>query len=90
MPVVFDNRNPWGWEFSNHIWEVEPPYPDRPGYTVKLTHESYYFEDDIGEGTRTLTYRRVYDENGELVSDELLNPLLPSGGAAMDTYYDHN
>ena len=32
----------------------------------------------------------TYDENGELVSDELLNPLLPSGGAAMDTYYDHN
>ena len=90
MPVVFDNRNPWGWEFSNHIWEVEPAYPDRPGYTVKLTHESYYFEDEVGEGTRTLTYRRVYDENGEMVSEELLNPLLPSGGAAMDTYYDHN
>ena len=90
MPVVFDNRNPWGWEFSNHIWEIAPAYPDRPGYTIKLVHESYYFEDEVGEGTRTLTYRRVYDENGELVLDELLNPLLPSGGAAMDTYYDHN
>ena len=90
MPVCFDNRNPWGWEFSNHIWEIEPAYPDRPGYTIKLTHESYYFEDEIGEGARTLTYRRVYDENGEMVLDELLNPPLPSGGAAMDTYYDHN
>ena len=90
MPVAFDNRNPWGWEFSNHIWEVEPAYPDRPGYTVKLTHESYYFEDEVGEGTRTLTYRRVYDENGEMVSEELLNPLLPNGLHAMDTYYDHN
>ena len=90
MPVCFDNRNPWGWEFSNHIWEVEPPYPDRPGYTIKLEHESYYFEDDIGEGTRTLTYRRVYDEAGGMVSEELLNPLLPNGLHAMDTYYDHN
>ena len=90
MPVVFDNRNPWGWEFSNHIWEIEPADANRPGYTIKLVHESYYFEDEIGEGTRTLTYRRVYDENGELVLDELLNPLLPNGGAAMDTYYDHN
>ncbi len=90
MPICFDNRNPWGWEFSNHIWEIDPAYPDRPGYTIKLTHESYYFEDDIGSGTRTLTYRRVYDEDGNMVSEELLNPLLPNGGAAMDTYYDHN
>ena len=90
MPICFDNRNPWGWEFSNHIWEVDPPYPDRPGYTIKLTHESYYFEDETGEGTRTITYRRVYDEAGNLVAEGLLNPLLPSGGAAMDTYYDHN
>ena len=90
MPVVFDNRNPWGWEFSNHIWEIEPAYPDRPGYTIKLEHESYYFEDEVGEGTRTLTYRRVYDEAGGMVSEELLNPLLPNGFHAMDTYYDHN
>ena len=90
MPVTFDNRNPWGWEFSNHIWEIEPAYPDRPGYTIKLVHEAYYFDDEIGEGTRTLTYRRVYDEAGEMVLDEMLNPLLPSGGAAMDTYYEHN
>ena len=69
---------------------IEPAYPDRPGYTIKLVHEQYYFDDEVGEGIRTLTYRRVYDENGEMVLDELLNPLLPSGGAAMDTYYDHN
>ena len=90
MPVAFDNRNPWGWEFSNHIWEIEPAYPDRPGYTIKLTHESYYFEDEIGSGTRTLTYRLVYDEDGNMVAEELLNPPLKSGGAAMDTYYEHN
>ena len=53
-------------------------------------NEKYYFNDEQGEGSRTLTYRRVYDENGEMVLDELLNPLLPSGGAAMDTYYEHN
>ena len=39
---------------------------------------------------RTLTYRRVYDMAGTMVSDEMLNPLLPNGGPAMDTYYDHN
>ena len=90
MPIAFDNRNPWGWEFSSHFWEVDPPYPDRPGYTIKLTHEAYGFEDEIGPGVRTLTYRRVYDENGEMVLDELLNPPLPNGYAAMDTYYEHN
>ena len=90
MPVQFDNRNPWGWEFSNHLWDVEPAYPDRPGYRIKLEHENYYFADDTGEGSRTLTYRKVYSEDGELVFEELLNPLLPNGGAAMDTYYDHN
>lgn len=90
MPIAFDNRNPWGWEFSDHIWEVEPAYPDRPGYTIKLVHESYYFEDEVGEGTRTLTYRRIYDEEGNMVAEGLLNPPLPNGGAAMDTYYDHH
>ncbi len=90
MPIQFDNRNPWGWEFSNHLWDVEPAYPDRPGYRIKLEHETYYFSDDTGEGARTLTYRKVFTEDGEQVFEELLNPLLPSGGAAMDTYYDHN
>ena len=43
-----------------------------------------------GEGYRTLTYRRVYDTDGNLVAEGMLNPLLPSGGPAMDTYYEHN
>ena len=88
MPIAFDNR--WGWEFSNHFWEVEPADPDRTGYIIKLEHERYYFSDDIGEGMRTLTYRRVYTEDGTMVSEEVLNPELPNGLRAMDTYYDHN
>ena len=32
----------------------------------------------------------IYDMAGTMVSEELLNPLLPNGGPAMDTYYDHN
>ena len=61
-----------------------------PGYKIKLEHEKYYFMDEQGEGMRTLTYRRVYDTDGNLVAEGMLNPLLPSGGPAMDTYYEHN
>ena len=88
MPITFDNR--WGWEFSNHFWEVEPADPNRTGYIIKLEHERFYFSDDVGEGLRTLTYRRVYTEDGTMVFEEVLNPELPNGLPAMDTYYDHN
>ena len=87
MPVEFDNS--WGWEYP-YDRMIEPADPDRPGYKIKLEHEKYYFVDEQGEGMRTLTYRRVYDMAGTMVSDEMLNPLLPNGGPAMDTYYDHN
>ena len=87
MPVEFDNS--WGWEYP-YDRVIEPADPDRPGYKIKLEHEKYYFVDEQGEGMRTLTYRRVYDMAGTMVSDEMLNPLLPNGGPAMDTYYDHN
>ena len=87
MPVEFDNS--WGWAL---IYDriIEPAYPDRPGYKIKLEHEQYYFTDEQGEGTRTLTFRRVYDMDGAMVAEGMLNPLLPNGGPAMDTYYEHN
>ena len=87
MPVEFDNT--WGWSMVYDRF-IDPAYSDRPGYKIKLEHERYYFMDEQGEGSRTLTFRRVYDKDGNMVSDEMLNPLLPSGGPAMDTYYDHN
>ena len=87
MPVEFDNS--WGWSM---IYDrvIDPAYPDRPGYKIKLEHEKYYFSDENGEGYRTLTYRRVFDGAGTLIAEGMLNPLLPSGGPAMDTYYEHN
>ncbi len=87
MPVEFDNS--WGWELP-YDRVIEPADPNRPGYKIKLEHEKYYFLDEQGEGVRTLTYRRIYDADGNMVAEELLNPLLPNGGPAMDTYYDHN
>jgi len=94
MPVEFDNS--WGWSMIYDRF-VDPVDPNRPGYKIKLEHEKYYFSDDIGEGTRTLTHRLVLDPTqtddwGDpiVISDEILNPELPNGGLAMDTYYDHN
>lgn len=87
MPVEFDNS--WSWQFT-YDRTIAPAYPDRPGYKIKLETEKYYFSDEIGEGTRTLTHRVVYDQNGTAVLDELTNALLPNGNPAMDTYYDHN
>ena len=94
MPVEFDNS--WGWSMIYDRF-VDPVDPNRPGYKIKLEHEKYYFADDMGEGTRTLTHRLVLDptqtdEWGNLVvvQDEILNPELPTGGLAMDTYYEHN
>ena len=86
MPIEFDNTR--GWEFT-YDRLVDKAYPDRMGYKIKLEVEKYYFSDEIGDGSRTLTHRLVYDENGELVEDELTNALLPNGGPAMDTYYDY-
>ncbi len=94
MPVEFDNS--WGWSLI-YDRTVDPVDPNRPGYKIKLEHEKYYFSDDIGEGVRTLTHRMILDPtqtdnwgNLLVVQDEILNPELPNGGLAMDTYYDHN
>lgn len=86
MPVEFDNTFSWNFDYDRVI---EPAYPDRPGYKIKLTHELYNFSDEIGSGYRTLTWRHVYDSNGELVTEEIINMKLPNGNPAMDTYYKH-
>ena len=90
MPVQFDNRNPWGWEYSGHVWDIEPAEPDRPGYTIKLTHEQWMYQDGVGMGTATMTHRQVLDAEGNLVLDEELNAFLPNGQRALDVYYEHN
>lgn len=86
MPIKFDNS--YSWEFD-YVRDVEPAYEGRAGYTIKLTHELYSFEDDFGSGYRTLTYREVYDENGQRVANQILNPQRGNGNYAMDTYYFH-
>ena len=59
------------------------------GYKIKLVIDRYHFEDDIGSGFRTITHRQVINADGEVIVDEIINRLLPSGGPAMDTYYNH-
>ena len=86
MPIKFDNS--YSWEFD-YMRDVEPAYEGREGYTIKLVHELYTFEDDIGPGYRTLTYREVYDQNGQRVANQILNPQRGNGNYAMDTYYKH-
>ncbi len=86
MPVEFDNTSGWEHDYDRFI---EPAYPDRPGYKIKFQVEMWYFEDDFSTGYRTLTHRLVIDQDGNTVDDQILNPLLPSGGPALDTYYQH-
>ena len=87
MPVEFDSSYSWTYDFDKFI---DPAYPDRDGYTIKLTHETYGFEDDVGSGYRTLTHRQVIDADGNIVVDEITNTKLSNGNYAMDTYYQHN
>lgn len=87
MPVEFDSSYSWVYDFDKFI---DPAYPDRDGYTIKLTHETYSFEDDVGLGYRTLTHRQVIDADGNIVVDEITNSKLSNGNYAMDTYYQHN
>ena len=87
MPVEFDSSYSWVYDFDKFI---DPAYPDRDGYTIKLTHETYGFEDDVGSGYRTLTHRQVIDADGNIVVDEITNTKLANGNYAMDTYYQHN
>ena len=88
MPVKFDNC--YGWQFTDHIWEIDPAYPDRPGYTIKIGHETWNGTDDVGLYYRTLTHRFVIDQNGTVVSDEIINMKMKNGNFAMDPYYQHH
>ena len=85
MPVEFDNSYSWNFDYDRFI---DPSYPDRPGYKIKFTYEPFGFADDLGSGTRTLTHRLVYDPDGIIVEDEILNVMI-STGYALDTYYEH-
>lgn len=86
MPVKFDNSYTWQFDYMR---EIEAAYPDRPGYTIKFTHETYSFTDETGGGYRTLTHRQVIDKDGNIVLDEIINSKLKNGNFAMDTYYHH-
>lgn len=86
MPVEFDNSSGWEHDYDRVI---PPAYPDRPGYKIKFQVEMWGFEDDFSTGYRTLTHRLVIDQDGNTVDDQILNPLLPTGGPALDTYYQH-
>ena len=86
MPIAFDNS--YGWQFD-YKREIEPAFADRPGYTIKLGHETWNGTDDVGLFYRTLTHRFVIDQNGTVVSDEIINLKLNNGNFAMDTYYQH-
>ena len=86
MPVEFDNSYSWNYDYDRL---VDPAYPDRTGYIIKLTHETYSFEDDNGSGYRTLTHRQVIDPDGNMIEDEIINAKLENGNYAMDTYYQH-
>ena len=83
MPVEFDNSYENVYDYDR---EIEPAYEDREGYKIKFTHEENEFEDDYGKGLRTLTHRKVYDMDGNLVQDRIIN-LTYSAGYAQDTYY---
>jgi len=92
MPVAFDNRDEYG-QFD-YYRTIDPAYPDRPGYTIKLKVDLYTAPDETGESYvyRTLTYRQVIDAQGNTVEETVLNPLLHpdrQDGYAMDTYHLH-
>ena len=83
MPIEFDNSYAGIYDYDRVI---EPAYPGREGYKIKFTHEEIEFEDEYGRGLRTLTHRKVFDSNGVLVEDLIINPTYYEG-YAMDTYY---
>ena len=86
MPVEFDNTHTWQFDYDRFI---DPAYPDRDAYKIKLQAEIYSLSDDIGAGYRTLTHRKVIDMEGNVVLDEIINAKLKNGNYAMDTYYQH-
>ncbi len=87
MPVEFDNTYSWIYDYDRFI---DPAYPDREGYTIKLFVEYLGgFEDDFSSGYRTLTHRQVIDSDGNIIQDEIVNLKLANGNYGLDTYYQH-
>ena len=87
MPVEFDNSYSWTFDYDRLI---EPAYPDRTGYTIKLQTEFMGgFEDDFSAGYRCLTHRLVIDPDNNTVEDTIVNGKLANGNYALDTYYEH-
>ena len=87
MPIEFDNTYAWVYDYDRL---VEPAYPDRPGYIIKLYVEYLGgFEDEFSSGYRTLTHRHVIDADGNIVEDEIVNLKLSNGNYGLDTYYQH-
>ncbi len=87
MPIEFDNTYSWQFDYDRLI---EPAYPDRTGYSIKLQTEFMGgFEDEFSSGYRCLTHRLVIDPDGNTVDDTIVNGKLSNGNYALDTYYQH-
>lgn len=87
MPVEFDASYSWTQDYDR---KIEPSYPDRPGYKIKLEHDTYTDAGERGTITSTQTWRRVYDSSGALVTEEITNlPHPGTGEPSMDQYNEH-
>ena len=85
MPLEFDNSYADIYDYDRVI---APAYPEREGYLIRLTHTEKEFWNRNGKGLRTLTHREVYDSEGNLVDDTVVNLHYGNGdGYAYDTYY---
>ena len=88
MPVEFDAR--WYWE-QDYDRFVDPSQEGRPGYTIKLTHDTYSSADEIGPTVMTQTRRQVIDSEGNMIENEITNMVNPNTGyPTMDTYHEHH
>ena len=89
--VDFNNSNQYGWD-NQWSYQVETePTGEFPLAKIRLVTDLYSATDEaVGRScTRTLTYRVITDLDGNEISNECVNPLLSTGGPAMDTYYNH-
>lgn len=88
MPIEFDNT--YKGQYPTLDFKLDKADPNRPGYVIQLTHETYSFSDEVGSGYRTVTWRKVFDEEGALVFEEMTNLMNDAGQHTMDTYYFHH
>lgn len=89
MPTEFDASYSWNQDYDRFI---EAAYADRAGYKIKLDHDVYTDPDPMGTGvlTSTQTWRRVYDGEGNLIEETIVNMPNPATGApSMDQYHQH-